>query len=342
MIFNSKISPQRHRDTEKSKNQKIFALNGIHRFGSGFSLCLCVSVVKRFCLVFPLLLLANPAHAALNVFACEPEWAALAQQLAGGQATIYTATTALQDPHHIEARPSLIARARRADLVVCTGAELEIAWLPVVLRESGNTRVQPGGDGYFEAASAVHMLEVPTRLDRGEGDVHAQGNPHIQTDPRNFLPVADALATRLIQLNPAHATEYRQRLADFTQQWRAAIAKWETQAAPLKGAAVVVQHKGFPYLSEWLGLKEVATLEPKPGMEPGAAHLSQVLNTLQQHPARMVLRAAYQDARPSEWIAERAHIAAVELPYTVGGSEEANDLFGLFDDTIARLLKGMQ
>jgi zinc/manganese transport system substrate-binding protein len=298
--------------------------------------------MKRISYVLALMLLSTTAHAALNVFACEPEWAALTQQLAGEQATIYTATTALQDPHRIEARPSLIARARRADLVVCTGAELEMAWLPVVLRESGNARVQPGGAGYFEAASAVRMLEVPTRLDRGEGDVHAQGNPHIQTDPRNFLPVADALATRLIQVDPVHAPEYRRRLAGFTQQWRAAIAEWEKQAAPLKGVAVVVQHRGFPYLSEWLGLQEVATLEPKPGMEPGAAHLSQVLGALQQYPTRMVLRAAYQDARPSEWIAERAHITAVELPYTVGGSEAAKDLYGLFDDTIARLLKGVQ
>ncbi len=288
------------------------------------------------------LLLSTTAHAALNVFACEPEWAALTQQLAGDKADIYTATAALQDPHHIEARPSLIAHARRADLVVCTGAELETAWLPVVLRESGNGRVQPGGDGYFEAASVVRMLEVPARLDRSEGDVHAQGNPHIQTDPRNFLPVAEALAQRLMRLDPSNAADYRQRLAGFTQQWRTAIAKWEQQAAPLRGVAVVVQHKGFPYLSGWLGLQEVATLEPKPGMEPGAAHLAQVLNALERHPAQMVLRAAYQDERPSEWIAQRAHIAAVELPYTVGGSAAASDLYGLFDDTVARLLAGLK
>jgi zinc/manganese transport system substrate-binding protein len=298
--------------------------------------------MKNILYVFALLLLGSPAHAALNVFACEPEWAALTQQLAGDRASIYTATSARQDPHHIEARPSLIAHARRADLVVCTGAELETAWLPVVLRESGNNKVQPGGDGYFEAASAVRMLEVPARLDRSEGDVHAQGNPHIQTDPRNFLPVAEALARRLIRLDPSNTADYRQRLAGFTQQWRAAIAKWEQQAAPLRGVAVVVQHKGFPYLSDWLGLQEVATLEPRPGMEPGAAHLAQVLNALQRHPAQMVLRAAYQDARPSEWVAQRAHIGAVELPYTVGGSDGAKDLFGLFDDTVARLLAGLK
>ncbi|MBU1215335.1 MAG: zinc ABC transporter substrate-binding protein [Gammaproteobacteria bacterium] len=289
-----------------------------------------------------LLSLSSLSHAALNVFACEPEWAALTRELAGDGADIYTATSALQDPHRIEARPSLIAKARRADLVVCTGAELEMAWLPVVLRESGNAEVQPGGAGYFEAAMAVHMLEVPTRLDRSDGDVHAQGNPHIQTDARNFLPIANSLAQKLMQRDPANKALYQQRLGAFEQRWRAALARWELQAATLKGVAVVVQHKGFPYLSNWLGLHEVAVLEPKPGMEPSAAWLSQVLDTLQQHPARMVLRAAYQSERPSAWIAQRAHIAAVELPYTVGGSDAAQDLYGLFDDTIARLLKGLQ
>lgn len=289
-----------------------------------------------------LLLLGSNAHAALNVFACEPEWAALAQELAADKADIYAATNALQDPHRIEARPSLIAKARRADLVVCTGAELEMAWLPVVLRESGNANVQPGSEGYFEAASAVRMLEVPTRLDRGDGDVHAQGNPHIQTDARNFLPIAHALAQKLMQRDPANQALYQQRLNAFEQRWRAALARWEEQAAPLKGIAVVVQHRGFPYLSNWLGLREVAVLEPKPGMEPSASWLAQVLDTLQQHPARMVLRAAYQSERASAWIAQRAPIAAVELPFTVGGSDGAKDLYGLFDDTLARLLKGLQ
>ncbi len=299
------------------------------------------AIMKKFICIISLLLLAFPAHAALNVFACEPEWAALTQELAGDKASLYTATGALQDSHRIEARPSLIAKARRANLVVCTGAELEVGWLPVVLRESGNNTVLPGGVGFFEAAQFVQMLEVPSHLDRSDGDVHAQGNPHIQTDPRNFPPIAEALSQRLIQLDPVNTANYQQRLAAFSQRWRAAISKWEQQGAPLKGVSVVVQHKGFPYLSNWLGLIEVTALEPKPGMEPSATHLSKVLGILQQHPAKMVLRAAYQDARPSEWIAQRAHIAAVELPYTVGGSDAAKDLYGLFDDTVARLLAGM-
>lgn len=289
-----------------------------------------------------LLFLSSSAHAAISVFACEPEWAALTQLLAGDKAGIYTATGALQDPHRVEARPSLIAKARRANLLVCTGAELETGWLPVILRESGNSAIQPGTPGNFEAARVVQMLEVPTRLDRSDGDVHAMGNPHIQTDARNFLPVADALAKRLIQLDPANTSFYQQQLSAFNSQWRAAIAKWETQAAPLKGVSIVAQHRGFPYLNNWLGLKQVAELEPKPGMEPSAAYLGQVLNGLQQHPAKMVLRAAYQDDRPSAWIAERTHIRAVALPYTVGGTAQASDLFGLFDDTIARLLAGLK
>jgi zinc/manganese transport system substrate-binding protein len=299
---------------------------------------------KLFCTMGLIILaiVSAPAFAALNVFACEPEWAALTQQLAGDKASIYTATGPLQDPHQVQARPSLIAKARNAQLLVCTGAELEIGWMPVVLRESGNSAIQPGSSGSFEAAQYVALLEIPTRLDRAEGDVHAAGNPHIQTDPRNFLPIAEALSKRLIQLDPANTAFYQQQLAAFNQQWRAAIAKWEKQAAPLKGVSIIVHHKGFPYLNDWLGLKEVAELEPKPGMEPSASYLGKVLNDLQQHPARMVLRAAYQNERPSEWIAERAHIPAVMLPYTVGGTPQATDLFALFDDTIQRLLAGLK
>jgi zinc/manganese transport system substrate-binding protein len=298
--------------------------------------------MNRVLSVFLLLLLSSNVHAALNVFACEPEWAALTQELAGDKADIYTATGPLQDPHQVQARPSLIAKARRANLVVCTGAELEIGWMPVVLRESVNDAIQPDNIGHFEAAKYVTMLEVPTRLDRAEGDVHPGGNPHIQTDARNFLPIADALSKRLILLDPANTAYYQQRCADFETKWRAAIAKWEKQAAPLKGVPIVVHHKGFPYLNEWLGLNEVAELEPKPGMEPSAAYLGEVLNNLQQHPARMVIRAAYQNERPSEWIAERAHIPAVVLPFTVGGTPQATDLFTMFDDTIQRLLAGLK
>jgi zinc/manganese transport system substrate-binding protein len=279
------------------------------------------------------------AHAALNVFATLPEWGALVQQIGGDKVRVYTATNALQDPHHVEAKPSLIARARSADLVVATGAELEVGWLPLVLQQSGNSRVQPGTPGYFEAASFVPLLGKPTRLDRAEGDVHAQGDPHIQTDPRNIARVATALVERMARLDAADATTFRANYQQFMQKWNAAVERWNQQAAPLKGTPIVVQHKGFTYLENWLGLKEVAALEPKPGMEPTTSHLAQVLETLKGQPAKMIVRAAYLTERPSQWLSERAHIPVVTLPFTVGGDDQAKDLFSLFDDTVQKLLK---
>jgi zinc/manganese transport system substrate-binding protein len=284
----------------------------------------------------------SPAYAVVNVFATVPEWAALAEELGGDKVKVYQATGALQDPHHIEAKPSLIARARNADLVVAVGAELEIGWLPLVLQQAGNPKVRPGQPGYFEAAAFVPLLDKPTRLDRAEGDVHPGGDPHIQGDPRNIARVAAALADRLADVDPANAETYRARYKVFDDKWRAAIARWEREAAPLKGTPVLVQHKGFTYLIAWLGMKEVAALEPKPGVEPTVSYLSEVLATLQRQPTKMVLRSAYQSDRPSLWIAERAKITPVLLPFTVGGDAEAKDLTSLFDDTIARLLKGAQ
>ena len=291
--------------------------------------------------LFVLLIAVCPtfAHATLNVFACEPEWGALATELGGDAVKVYTATTAFQDPHRIEARPSLIAQMRRADLAVCTGAELEVGWLPVLLRQSGNAAIQPGRPGYFEAARQVALLEKPGILDRSQGDVHAAGNPHIQTDPRNIARVAQALGARLAEIDPGHAATYRTRLMDFNTRWNAAMARWQAQAAPLKGMSIVVQHKAFPYMENWLGLKQVAVLEPKPGVEPSVGHLAEVAARLKTTPARAVLRAAYQDPRPSEWLAEHASIPVVVLPFTVGGSERAKDLFGLFDDSLEQLLK---
>jgi zinc/manganese transport system substrate-binding protein len=285
---------------------------------------------------------AAPALANLNVFATVPEWGALVEELGGDKVKVYTATNALQDPHHIEAKPSLIARARSADLVVATGAELEIGWLPLVTQQAGNPKVQAGKLGYFEAAPLIPMVEKPTRLDRAEGDVHPLGNPHIQTDARNIARIAGPLSARLAELDPANAAYYQARYKAFAERWTAAVGRWEREAVPLKGVAVLVQHKGFPYLLDWLGMKEVAALEPKPGVEPTIAHLSQVLETVQRQPVKMVIRAAYQSDRASQWIAERAKINVVVLPFTVGGDDAAKDLFSLFDDTIQRLLKGMQ
>jgi zinc/manganese transport system substrate-binding protein len=251
------------------------------------------------------------AQAALRVVACEPEWASLATELGGDRLQVSSATTALQDPHRIEARPSLIARVRNADLLVCTGLELEVGWLPVLVQQSGNAKVAPGAPGFFEAGRHVSALDVPQRLDRSDGDVHAAGNPHIQLDPRNIALVAKALAERLAQLDPPNARAYQERHAAFAARWAEAERRWSQQAAPLKGLSVV---------------------------EPSAGHLSTLKAQLAKQPARLVVRAAYQDPRASQWLSDQARIPAVALPFTVGGNEQAKDLFGLFDSTIALLL----
>jgi len=284
-------------------------------------------------------LAAAPAAAAINVLACEPEWGALTREIAGDRAKVYEASTALQDVHHIQARPSLMAAARRADIVVCTGAELEVGWLPVLTSESGNGRIQPGAPGYFEAARQVSLLEIPTQLDRSRGDVHPQGNPHIQTDPRNIARVAAALADRLAQVEPPNAAWYRERHRSFDQRWQQAIARWQREAAPLKGLKVVVHHQAFTYLFAWLGIDAVGALEPLPGVDPTIAHMSELLEAQKTNPAKLVVRASYNDPRAAEWFAGRAGIPAIMLPFSVGGDDASKDLFSWYDDMLSILLK---
>jgi zinc/manganese transport system substrate-binding protein len=283
-------------------------------------------------------LVSPVAFAGLNIFACEPEWAALAKELAGEKATIYTATTALQDPHRIEARPSLIARARSADLLVCTGADLEAGWLPLVLSQSGNPAIQVGRPGYFEAARHVALQEVPERLDRALGDVHAAGNPHVHLDPRNLMKIAAALAQRMAELDRSEASYYRDRARGFLERWEQAIVRWTKEGSALRGLPVVVYHRDLSYLVNWLGMREVGALEARPGLPPTTGHLSDLLARLGRDPAKAIVRSAYNDPRPAEWLSDRAKVPVVLLPYTVGGTDKAKDLFGLFDDTLARLL----
>ena len=297
----------------------------------------------RWALLVSLLLLAHPPSAlAHRVLACEPEWAALVEELGGTMVTVQSATTGLQDPHRIEARPSLIARTRNADLLICTGMGVEIGWLPILLRDSGNAKVQPGQPGYIEAGDYVEKLEIPKRLDRADGDVHAAGNHHIHGDPRNILLVADVLAKRLAQMDTAHAAYFQARHRDFAERWRQALGRWEQHAAPLKGVAIVEHHKSWPYLSRWLGLREVAVMEPTLGLEPTISHLASLVTFLQREPARMIVRASYNNSRASEWLAERTKLPMVVLPSTVGSNDNAKDLFRFYDDIVNRLLAATQ
>lgn len=290
-------------------------------------------------LVFLLLIgtFSAPVSAKLKVFACEPEWGALVRELAGDKIDVSVGTSALQDVHQIDAKPSLIAKVRQADLVLCTGADLEAGWLPQLIRQSGNQKVG-SGRGYFMAVDQVTTLDRPGKLDRAAGDLHAQGNPHIQLDPHRVLVVAKALSARLALLDVANAAVYQQRLADFTARWQSAIKRWEARAAALRGKKVVVHHISWVYLLKWLGIEQIGALEPKPGVPPTSSHLSSLVSTTKSQDTYAIISAAYQDQKAARWLAQRSGVPVVVLPYTVGGDAQSSDLFGLFDSTINKLL----
>lgn len=295
---------------------------------------------SSFIFAFGLAFLTTTASADLKVFTCEPEWAALATELGGDHVAVESATHGLQDPHYIQARPSLISRVRKADLVICTGAGLEVGWLPMLLSKANNPAVLPGKPGFLEASTLVPKLDIPESVDRSQGDMHAAGNPHIQGNPHNFTLVAKGLTERLVTLDPANADAYRSGLDSFLQRWQAAITRWEHLAQPLRDKTVVAHHRSFTYLEDWLGLIELATLEPLPGIPPTSAHLAELLEMLGNdgNGAAFIIREAYQSPKASQWLSEKTAIPAIMLPTTVGGSDAAKDLFSLFDDIINRLL----
>ena len=280
---------------------------------------------------------SNAVYAKINVFACEPEWAALAQQLGGKAVKVFSATTNQQDPHHIQARPSLIAKVRRADLLVCTGAELEVGWLPLLLRKSGNGKIQSGQVGYFMAADQVVLLENPTVLDRSLGDIHAYGNPHIHFDPHRIQQIANALSQRLANVDPDNRVLYQKNGQHFTQQWQQAIKKWQQTAQALRGKRIVVSHNSWVYLEQWLGLIKIATLEPKPGIPASSTHLSKLLTQLKQNPAEMILSATYQNQKPAHWLSKKTSIPVINLSFSPAKNETLIVWFGQIVDQLIRV-----
>jgi len=275
---------------------------------------------------------------AIEVFACEPEWGSLVEELAGTNAKVTVATTAFQDPHGLQARPSLIAAVRHADFLVCTGADLEVGWLPLLLRRAGNPKIQVGNPGHFLAADFVRRIEIPKRIDRSQGDVHPQGNPHIHLDPRNVRRVADALGARLAEVDPTNSVYYQSQLDNFQSRWADAVLQWEERALALSGMRLASHHRSFSYLAAWLELDIVATLEPKPGIPASGAQLAVLLEQLTPDPPAGVIRTPYENRKPSLWLADRLTIPEIVLPFTIGGTDAAVDLFTLFEE-IVRILE---
>lgn len=275
----------------------------------------------------------------LHIFACEPEWGALAKEIGGAFVNVYTATKAYQDAHHMRAKPSLLAAMRKSDLVFCSGASLESGWLPLLVEKAGGPNVQQHTEGWFMASDFVEKLEVMTQADRSMGHVHPEGNPHIHLNPHNLVEVAHILAERLYLLDKDNSKHYEANLQKFKAYWKTAIANWEKQSHSLKNTNVIVYHKNWAYLTDWLGINIVESLEPKPGLPPTTSHLSNILEKVKTQKIQAILVAPFENDDAAKWLAERSNIPVLYLPYTVGGTDTAGTLENLFEETLSSLLE---
>lgn len=281
-------------------------------------------------------LFSYQANASLSIFTCQPDWASLAQYHAP-DAKIYSATTAFQDPHYVQARPSLIAKMRRADLVICSGSELEIGWLPELQRQSRNPKVQNGQPGLFFTTDHVELLDQTDHVDRSMGDVHGQGNPHVQFAIDAMPNISRALTETLIKLDPQHGDQYTSSGKDFREKWQQHREIWRKQATELQNIKVVGYHSTYRYLFEWLNIDQVADLEPNPGLPPTTSHLAQ-LAARSFNGVSGIVYSSHQSSDAADWLSQRTDLPIAVLAQSVGGREESEDLFALIDDSIQQLL----
>ncbi len=293
-------------------------------------------------LLLGVFLTSQQAIAEINVFTCEPEWKSLVLELGGDKVTVFSATNGLQDPHQVQARPRLISKMRDADLLVCSGADLEVAWLPLLLRRSGNPSIKTSSNGYFMAANHVRLLGIPKSIDRSLGDVHAAGNPHVQTNPKNIQIIARALVKRMKKIDPSNAQYYQSNTDSFLTRWKKSMRVWKQKIKAIKGAKIVVQHASWDYLFDFANLEQVALIEEKPGIPATSGHLSKLSKEIMVSSAEIIIHAAYQNGRSSKWLSERSGINSVTLPFTVGGSDRATDLFSLYEETFEILVEAIK
>ena len=286
------------------------------------------------------LAVSAPAHANLRILACEPEFAQLAIEIGGDLVDVHTASAPGQDAHFIQARPSLLAKVRRADLVLCTGAELESGWLPVLLNRGGNPAVRQA-PGLFLAAEGVERLEIPERLNRADGDIHASGNPHVHLDPRRMVTISQQLAERFAVLDADNADTYRAQQQAWQTTFAERIAHWEAHATSLRGINVVSYHRSWRYLLDWLGMNRIAELEPKPGLPPTPAHLATLVQTTQQQDAKLILYRPLDGDSAPNWLAERTDACAVSLPFSPGEAS-TDTLESLYSEILSRLLATLE
>jgi len=285
-----------------------------------------------------MLLPATRASAALRVVTTVEGLAALAREAGGDRVEVTSLSRGTQDPHFVDANPTLAVKLRGADLLVDVGLDLEIGWLPPLVNQSRNPDIQPGGRRRLTAATAVAVLEVPTApVDRSQGDLHPAGNPHFLSDPRRAVQVAAGIAARLSEIDPAGASSYRERLADFRGRLEHAEARWRATLEPLRGRKIIPHHATLTYFLDWSGLVSVGYLEPKPGIAPPPSHLADLVRVVKDEGVKAIVVENYYDLRSAEALARLTGAKVVSTPGDVGGAKDARD-YPSYLDTLVRLV----
>jgi ABC-type Zn uptake system ZnuABC Zn-binding protein ZnuA len=272
------------------------------------------------------------AQSKLNVVTTTEDLASIAREVGGDRIAVESISRGYQDPHFVEAKPSFILRLQRADLLIVVGRELEVGWLPPLINQSRNAKVQPGGAGYLDASTQAHILDLPTgQVTRAMGDVHPLGNPHYWLDPENGKAIAKEIAAKLGELRPNDRAVFDQRLNDFTSRLDAAEKRWLAQLAPYKGAKVVTYHRSYPNFADRFGLDVIGYVEPRPGIPPTPQHTLDLINEMKRQNVKVVLVEPYFDLKTPNSIGRETGAQVLVMPPSVGGTKEITDYFKLFD-----------
>src|SRR5262249_28005348 len=274
----------------------------------------------------------------LNVVTSTTDLAALTQEVGGDRITVDSIAKGYQDPHFVEAKPSFLLKLRNADLLISVGLDLEIGWLPPLITQSGNGRIQPGANGYLDASQFAEILEIPQgKVTRAEGDVHPLGNPHYWLDPDNGRRVAKGIAGKLGELDPADAAYFQQRFADFDKRLSDAEKRWEGQMAPYRGRKVVTYHRSWPNFAKHFGLDVIGYIEPRPGIPPTPSHTIELINQMKRENVKVMLIEPYFDLRTPNNVGSQTGAKVLVMPPSVGGEKGTEDYFKLFDYNLALL-----
>jgi zinc/manganese transport system substrate-binding protein len=283
------------------------------------------------------------AQSKLNVVATTEDLAAIAREVGGERISVDSIAKGYQDPHFVEAKPSFILRLQKADLLIAVGRELEIGWLPPLIQQSRNNKVQPGADGYLDASQGARILDIPTgQVTRAMGDVHPLGNPHYWLDPENGGLVAKEVAAKLSQLRPADKAYFEQRLADFQSRLSQATKRWVEMMAPYKGTKVVTYHRSFPNFAERFGLNVIGYVEPRPGIPPTPQHTLDLINEMKTQNVKILMVEPYFDLKTPTAIGRDTGAQVLVLSPSVGGIKEISDYFKLFDYNLNLLVNAIK